>query len=128
MSNTNNNNNNNNNQLVVSLDKYIQTWVVIDNQMKILSEKMGELREKKSQLTNVIYSNSENSSLPKSVAISDGRLRFVETHDAQPLTFKFLESCLKDLISNEEQVQQIITYIKNKREIKIGHDIKRTYN
>ena len=127
MSNT-NNINNNNNQLVVSLDKYIQTWVVVDNQIKLLSEKIGELREKKSRLTNVIYSNSENSSLPKSIAISDGRLRFVETHDAQPLTFKFLESCLKDLISNEEQVQQIITYIKNKREIKIGQDIKRTYN
>jgi len=128
MSNSNNNNNNNNNQLVVGLDKYIQTWVVIDNQMKILSEKMGELREKKSQLTNIIYTNSASSSLPKSIAISDGKLRFVETHDAQPLTFKFLESCLNDLISNEEQVQQIIAYIKNKREIKIGQDIKRTYN
>jgi hypothetical protein len=66
--------------------------------------------------------------LPKGITISDGKLRFVETHNAQPLTFKFLETCLKELISNEEQVHKIITYIKNKREITITHDIKRSYD
>ena len=30
------------------------------------------------------------------------------------LTFKFLEKCLHDIISDEKQVENIINYIKNK--------------
>ena len=41
------------------------------------------------------------------------------------LTFKFLEKCLHDIISDEKQVENIINYIKNKREITETKSIKK---
>ena len=43
----------------------------------------------------------------------------------QPLTFKFLKECLDNCIQNSEQVDQLIDYIKSKREIKEFLDLKK---
>ena len=39
-----------------------------------------------------------------------------------------LEECLNECIQNEDQVKQIIKFIKSKREFKYVSDIKRFYN
>ena len=39
----------------------------------------------------------------------------------------FLSNSINECISGEEQVKQIIKYIKSKREVKFVPDIKRTY-
>jgi hypothetical protein len=48
--------------------------------------------------------------------------------DTQQLTFKHLETCLSEIIKNEEQVKKIIEYVKNKREVNYVPEIKRIYN
>ena len=40
----------------------------------------------------------------------------------------YVNKCLSEIIKNENQVKQIINYIKQKREIKVIEDIKRIYN
>ena len=55
-------------------------------------------------------------------------LKFQNTRVTAPLTFKFLEECLNECINGEEQVKQIIKYIKSKRDVKYVSDIKRSYN
>ena len=62
-----------------------------------------------------------------SVKIGDGQLKFIQVKETQPLTFKYLENCLSEIIKNEEQVKQIVDYVKNKREVKFVSEIKRTY-
>jgi hypothetical protein len=42
-----------------------------------------------------------------------------------PLTYKYLETSLGEIIKNETQVKQIINYLKEKREIKLVSEIKR---
>jgi len=66
--------------------------------------------------------------LNTSLSLPDGRLRFVETKTTNPISLTFIEQCLNDLIPNKSQVQHILKYMKDKREIKINSEIKRYYN
>ena len=112
----------------MSFEQQLQQWVAIDNQMKVLSDRMKELRDKKNTLGQNINTHVETSTLANSsVQLSDGQLRFVNIKETQPLTFKYLETCLREIIKNEEQVTKIVDYIKNKREVKYVPEIKRMY-
>ncbi len=113
----------------MSFEQNIQQWVALDNQMKVLNEKLKELRDEKNNLSQEINNHIETQELTNvSVKISDGQLKFVKVKETQQLTFKYLETCLSEIIKNEEQVKQIIEYIKNKREVKYVSEIKRLYN
>ena len=113
----------------MSFEQHIQQWVSIDNQMKQLSDKMKELRDKKTVLNDAIFTHVEESNLSNaSVKISDGKIKFAQVKDTQQLTFKYLETCLNEIIKNEDQVNKIIDYIRNKREVKYVPEIKRFYN
>lgn len=112
----------------MSFEQNIQQWVLIDNQIRTLNDKLKELREKKHNLTENINHHIEETNLTNAtIKISDGQLKFVKIKETQPLTFKYLETCLSEIIKNEDQVQKIIEYIKNKREVKSVSDIKRLY-
>ena len=112
----------------MSFEQNIQQWILIDNQIRGLNDKLKELREKKNNLTENINQHVEETNLSNAtVKISDGQLKFVKMKETQPLTFKYLETCLSEIIKNEDQVHKIIEYIKNKREVKIVSEIKRLY-
>lgn len=111
---------------IMSFEEKIQKWVLLDNQLKILNEKIRETREKKNDLSESIQSYVENNNLNNAIVqISDGKLKFVKTKVAPPLTFKYIEKSLGEIIKNETQVQQIIEYLKQKRDFKIMPEIKR---
>ena len=113
----------------MSFEQQIQQWVTIDNQMKILNDKMKELRDKKNTISEQINTHIETSQLSNaSVKINDGQLKFIKVKETQQLTFKYLETCLSEIIKNEDQVKKIVEYIKNKREVKYVPEIKRLYN
>lgn len=113
----------------MNFEQHIQQWVTIDNQMKILNDKMKELRDKKNTISEQINTHIETSKLSNAtVNLTDGQLKFVKVKEIQQLTFKYLESCLSEIIKNEEQVKKIVEYIRNKREIKYNPEIKRFYS
>jgi len=110
----------------MSFEKQIQQWVHVDNQMKLVNDKLKELRDVKQNLSQEIINHVQVKQLTQnSIPIDDGKIKFVQTKTQQPITFKYLDACLKDIISNETQRNQILTYIKNKREIKTHLEIKR---
>lgn len=112
-----------------SFERNIQKWVSIDNQLKILNEKTKELRDEKNDLLEDINVYIETNKLNNaSIDISDGKLKFVQTKTTQPLTLKFVENCLSNIIQDSKQVTQIMKYIKDKREKKEISEIKRYYN
>lgn len=114
---------------MASFEDKIRNWVQIDNQLKTLNDQTRELRERKTQLTRNIHNYTQSNNLANStVNISDGRLRFGTMQTQQALTFRFLEQCLSEIIPNQESVQQILSHIKNKREVKSTPDIKRYYS
>jgi Zn/Cd-binding protein ZinT len=105
----------------------IKQWVSIDNQIKQLNDKVKQLKEQKCVLSENINNYVETNNL-STIQISDGQLKFVKTKETQPLTFKYLEKCLHEIIKNEEQVEKILEYIKNKREVNYSSEIKRLYS
>ena len=111
------------------LDKTIQSWVELDNELKKLNEKTKDIRTRKNDIEDKIFTYVEDNSMNNSVVnITDGKIKFCEVKQTQPLTLGFLEKCLSEVIANQSQVKQIVDYIKSKRETKIVPEIKRYYN
>ena len=113
----------------MSFEEQIKSWVSIDNQIKLHNEKLKELRGARQQITEKVTSYLEENSLEKAkIEITGGSIGFAQNRIVTPLSLRFVEGCLKDVISNESQVDQIMNYIKEKREIKYTSDLKRVYN
>ena len=113
----------------MSFEEKIQQWVSTDDQIKILNNKIKELKDKKTAISEQINTYVQKSQLNNTyVKINDGQLRFIKIKETKQLTFNYLETCLSEIIKNEEQVKKIVEYIKNKREVKYVSEIKRLYN
>ena len=113
----------------MSFEQQIQQWVSIDNKIRLLNDQIKELREKKIKLSNNLNDYARENNLSNAtIQISDGKLKFASTKVQSPLTFKYLEKSLGEIIKNENQVTQIVEYIKNKREVKVVPEIKRFSN
>lgn len=107
----------------------IREWVSIDNKIKKYQEEIKKARQNRTSLANSILEDAENSNMQHAVIqITDGKLKFQNTRVTAPLTFRFLESCLNECITDEEQVKQIIKFIKSKRQVNFVPEIKRTYS
>ena len=115
--------------MISAFDKQIQKWIELDNRLKKINNEIKTTREMKNDLESSIMEIVNNKKLLNtSISTIDGRLRFVETKSSNPLSLTFVEQCLHEIIPNASQVQHILKYIKEKREIKINPEIKRYYN
>ena len=113
----------------MSFENQIQQWVSVDNQLKQLNEKVKELRDTRNNLEhNITNYASQNNLSNATVQISNGKLKFTNTKIPEPLTFKYLEKTLVEVIKNESQVKLIMEHLKQKRAIKIVSEIKRFSN
>lgn len=113
----------------MSFENQIQQWVQLDNQLRQINEKTKELREKRNALEQSITNYASSNNLSNStVQISDGKLKFANTKVPEPLTFKYLEKTLSEVIKSESQVKLIMEHIKQKRAIKVVPEIKRFSN
>jgi len=110
----------------MSFEQQIQQWVSLDNQLKIYNERIQTLREDRARLSEKILEHVDENNLNNAtVQITGGRLKFVTNKVANPLSFKYVEKSLSNIIKNQNQVTQIITYLKNNREFKEVSEIKR---
>ena len=101
----------------MNFEQEIDEWIKIDNEIKQLSEHINKLKEKKHISHNKIISYAKYNTSQK--------IKYISSNIFQPLTFAYINKCLRDIIKKEDQVNQIINYIKQKREIKVIEDIKR---
>jgi hypothetical protein len=110
----------------MSFENQIQQWVSLDNQYKQLNEKIKEIRDKRNTLEeNIINHVSSHNLSNVTVELNDNKIKFVNTRVTEPLTFKYLEKTLGEVIKNESQVNLIMEHIKKKRNTKIVPEIKR---
>jgi len=125
---------NNHDLVVYPIDKKtqfienIKKWVLLDSQLKMIHDKVKKAKEtKESLLDEIIEYVKENKMENKKIEISDGELRFYEKKDYQSLSYHFLEENLGKIIKNKDQVNQIIAFLRENREISTYTDIRRTY-
>lgn len=110
----------------MSFKEDIQKWVQLDNEISILSERVRKLKETKASISRSILDSVEDRDLHNAtIKISDGSLKFTKTKISEPLTFKYLENKLSNVIPDKEKLSHIIEYLKASRNTKISHDIKR---
>lgn len=106
----------------------IKKWVSIDNRIKEQNSIVKALREERdsvrTSLDNYFQNENQNN---VTIQITDGKLRYCETKQTSPLTLKYVEECLNDVLQNETVVQQCMQHIKTNRSVKVVRDIKRTY-
>lgn len=113
----------------MNFEQTLQQWVLLDNQIKIYNEKLKDLRNKRDIIEQKLSQHATNNDLLNSVIkITDGKVKFINTKITPPLTFKYLEKSLGEIIKNSEQVNAIINHVKNNREHKIIPELKRYYN
>lgn len=106
----------------------VQKWVLIEGKLKEVNEKTKKMREMKTQLGKDICDYMTDNNLKSHIEISDGELRFFEKKDYTPLSFGYIEKRLHEIIADNNQVEFIIKYLKDKRETNTYLDIKRHYN
>ena len=106
----------------------IRSWVSVDNEIKILSDRMKELRDKRNTMSDTILQQANQNNLENAVIkISDGQLNFSQINRRPPLTFKYISNCLERCIGNPESVDQIMNYIKESRPVEQVTYIRRNY-
>jgi len=110
-------------------EQKIQQWILIDNQLKLYNDKIRELREKKTEIGESLTSYAQKNNLTNAtIQISDGKLKFCSTQVHCPLTFKYLEKSLGNIIKDDVQAKRVLDHIKSQREVKTVPEIKRFYN
>jgi hypothetical protein len=111
------------------LQKYIQKWVAVDNQLQLLNEKSKKMREWKKKLTENISEKLQKKGWEHRILeIPDGELKLQEKTEYSTLSFGYIEECLHELIPEEEQVDFVMNYLREHREVKTIMDIRRKKN
>lgn len=113
-----------------NFDETMAEWVNVDNKIKQLNEQINELKEEKNEISDKLNDYIETNSVDKksiNVNLKDSQIKFITTKVPQTLTFKYLEKCLNEIVTDTEQVEQIIEYIKSNRTINEVNEIKRIY-
>lgn len=113
----------------MSFEEKINKWIEIDNKLKELNDETRRLREMKSNISEKINIVIENNKLREAmVEIPGGKLKFTQSKVIQPLSLTYINNCLSNIIQDDEQVKQIMNYIKKRRDYKFSSDIKRYYD
>jgi len=111
------------------LQNYIQKWVAVDNQLYLLQEKTKKMREWKKKLTEKITGELQEKGWENKIfEIPDGELKLQEKTEYSTLSFGYIEECLSELIPDETQVDFVMDYLREHREIKTVLDIRRKKN
>lgn len=112
----------------MNFSENIKQWVSIDTEIRKLNDIIKSKREKKYNiLKDIIKYKNDNNLNNTLIKISDGSLKFNSIKQFQPITYCYIKDCLKEIIDDEEQIDFIINYLKEKRNYKVVEDIKRIY-
>ena len=106
--------------------KRIKEWVSLDNEIRMVNDRVKELRDKRNSINEDIIRYVETNQLNAStIQLSDGSIKFGMQKIYSPLTYTFLQDILKNILP-ENELKKIIAYIKENRISTTSTNIKRT--
>lgn len=109
----------------MSLNDKISKWIKIDNRIQELNAELKQLRNDKNILETVLTNYAKENDLENStVKVNNNKIKFSVTKTSEPITFKYLERNLCNIIKSDEQLQKTIEYLKDNREVKYNYSIK----
>jgi hypothetical protein len=104
----------------------VQKWVKLDSQLKYVNEKIKTIRDMKSQLSENICEYVEKNNIKTKINLTDGQLLINEKKIYSPLSFGYIEECLEKIIDDSDQIDFIINYLRDNREVDYVKEIRRT--
>jgi hypothetical protein len=122
----------NSSELTVQNDKKtfvenVQKWLLYEQQLKLVTEKAKQIRESKNTAAEFVYQYMQTHGLTHNkIKITDGELKICEKKEYSPLTYTYVEECLAKIIPEKDSVEFIMDYLKQNRETKITHEIRKT--
>ena len=106
----------------------IRKWTAADTQIRNLNNQLRDLRSSRDAITTEVCDYMKTKGLDKrKIEISDSTLSYYEKTETSSLSYSYLEKRLVEIIPDKDQVEQIITYLKDKRETKKVPDLRRVY-
>jgi hypothetical protein len=113
----------------MSFDNQLKDWISIDNQIKLLNDKIKNLRlvQKENDTALLSYALKNNMS-NTTIQVNGAKVKFADTKVKEALTLAYLEKTLREVIKNEAHVETIMAHINQKRNVKIVPEIKRIYS
>ena len=103
-------------------------WLEYDNQIKTLNETLKTLRGKKNGLESGITLFIEDKEIiDKSIHVPSfkSNIKYSEQHTYENISLRYVKDCLSDCIDDNNKINTIMDYIKNKRLRKTKVTIKR---
>jgi hypothetical protein len=109
----------------MSVNDTADKWIKIDNRIQQLSAELKQLRHDKNILESTLTNYAKENDMENStVRVNNNKIKFSVTKTAEPITFKYLERNLCNIIKNEEQLQKTMEYLKDNREVKYNYSVK----
>ena len=109
------------------LQNYVKEWLKYDDEIKTLQDAIKERKKQKNEIGKVLISFMDRESIPH-FNLSDGKLIFAKSEHTQPVNIKFLKETLSDAPSlNQDQYQNLLSFIESNRGKKITTRLKRTH-
>ena len=110
----------------MNLEDKIKSWVSLDNEYKRLNDKIKEVRDKKNLLSDNIFIDLEERQIQNpTINISDGKLNVSDLKVQSAITYKYLETCFKRFLKDDEKASELLEYVKNNRETNKVKQIKK---
>ena len=110
----------------MNLENNVKEWVKYDTMIKQYQDHIAQLKQKRDNCENNIYQHIKDKSKYPIINISNGVLKMGVQTTYQPLSFKYIESCLEKKFDKRE-VDDLVNDLKQKRESRNSFYIKRTY-
>lgn len=110
----------------MSLESNIKEWVKIDDLINQYNNKIKILKDEKQRNEATIQRILNEKETIPTIKISDGFLKLTKQTVAQPLSFKYIESCLSNKYPKND-IDNIIAHIKENRTSKENIVLKRFY-
>lgn len=109
----------------MNLNQTLQKWISLDSKMKEMNEELKMIRNEKNNLEAILNKYAKDNEMEnKVINVNDNKIKFAVTKTSEPITFKYLEKNLGNIIKNENQLEKTMEYLKENREIKYNYSIK----
>lgn len=109
----------------MSLNDTVTKWIIIDNKIQELNAELKQLRHDKNILESALTNYAKDNDMENTtVKVNNNKIKFSVTKTVEPITFKYLERNLCNIIKSEEQLQKTMEYLKDNREVKQTYSVK----
>jgi len=108
-----------------SLKENINKLIVLENELKTIQNNASIIRTEKQNIEKKIKDIMIKENLKdKILIIQNKKIKYNETKSYQSYSLQYLEERLKELLEDNNQVNYILHYLKEKRKTNINSEIK----